>query len=120
MTYQAPAAVPAGIVSAVDATLVAPAASSGTARVPSGTSLASSTLLAERWKAVVEPAAGLPPPFFVVSLTVIVPPAAAVAGTVNGETVRSGPIWTARAATLLVSSVSSSALAASARARTYQ
>jgi hypothetical protein len=73
-------------------------------------------LFVERWNAVVEAPAGLPPAFRVVSVTVTVPPAAAVAGTVNGEMTRSGPIAIEREVTLLSSSVSAVRLPASARA----
>jgi hypothetical protein len=52
----------------------------------------------------------------VVSVTVIVVPGVTVAGTVNVAIAKSGPTWTSRAATLLDSSVSTTALSASAAA----
>ena len=48
ITYQAPVAVPAGSVSAVDAVSLAPAARADTLRSPSGTSAASSAVSTDR------------------------------------------------------------------------
>ena len=66
-------------------------------------------------------APAVPPPwFFTMSVTVIVSPAAAAAGTVMSQNTRSAPSWIGRAVTLLPSSHSGTAWSASARAMTYQ
>ena len=69
----------------------APGASSGTARLPSSTSVASSDEFVDRKNRVVEAPARPPPWFAVVSDTLNVEPAAGVAGVVSTDTTRSGP-----------------------------
>src|SRR5262249_19191168 len=79
----------------------APRARAGTARDPIAISAASSVVLVERKKRVVEAPAGLDAErFAVVSEIEIVPPAAAQAGAVSDETRRSGPMRIAMARVL--------------------
>ena len=115
-TNQVPPAVPLGMVTVVDAVLTTPAASAGTGRLPSGTSPASSVASAERKNRVVDGPVPPAPWFFVVSVTVMAPPAPAVAGISSAETTRSPPTWTAVEAVLFVSMVSPTAPPASAAA----
>ena len=106
---------PAGMVTAVEAAWVPPAASAGTARPPRSTSAASQTGLVESQKVVVEPPAAPPPWLRVVSLTVSATPAPAVGGAVKADSTRSGPTWNTAVVMLLVSLVSATAPAASVR-----
>src|ERR1051325_11657462 len=93
----------------------APAASGPTSREPSSMSDASRPAFAERYHSVRDGAAAPPPLFAVISVMVTVSPSPATAGTTRLDTVRSGPMRIGPAArTLLVSSVSTSALPASA------
>jgi hypothetical protein len=94
--------------------LAALGASRGTARDPSGVSPASSVVFVVRKYRVVEADAFPPPWFFVVSVIETVPPAAAAVLPLTAEMTRSGPIFTAVAMTLLVSTVSAFAFVESA------
>src|SRR5512134_3260228 len=78
--YQVPVVVFAGMVSVAAPALLAPAASAGTLRPPSARSPASSVLLLDRKYCVTEVSAGPPPWLRMVSVALIVCPAAAVVG----------------------------------------
>jgi hypothetical protein len=92
MIYQVPADVPDGIVTDVVPELAAPAASSGTPRLPIRMSEASRMLFAEIKNSVVVSGVPSAPLFLVVSPTEMVCPAAADAGADKAETIKSGPI----------------------------
>jgi hypothetical protein len=101
----------------VTCALVAPGASAGVVRKPTGRSAASRTVFVDTKKRVVLGAAAPPPWFFVVSLTERVTPAPAAAGAVKALTARSGPTTTRARRVLLASLVSRKVAASSARAR---
>jgi hypothetical protein len=71
-------------------------------------------MFVERKYRVAEADAVPPPWFFVVSVTETMPPAAATALPMTAEMTRSGPIYTAVATTLFVSTVSALVLVESA------
>src|SRR5215510_1504463 len=97
--------------------LEAPKASGGTVRsLFRGTQLESSVGAAERQNFVSVLTVVGAPWFRVVSLTVMVEPAAADTGTFSTDTTRSGPTLTWEDAVLLVSSDSTTLLRSSARA----
>src|SRR5262249_47391340 len=99
-----PVAVPAGIVTVVAPAFDAPVASAGTARDPSATSAASSVVLVDRKKRVVDAPAGLDAArFAVVSEIEMFPPAAAYAGALSDEMRRSDPMRIGRVRVLLAS-----------------
>src|SRR5262245_61270626 len=85
-----PLAVPAGIVTGAEPVLDPPAASAGTARVPTRMSPASNTALVDRYRFVVDAADGPAPWFMVTSVTMKVAPAPETSGPTTDVTTRSG------------------------------
>ena len=96
--------------------LVFTPASAGTAREPIGIAVASSVVMRDRKKRVVEAGTPPPPTLLVVSVTEMVAPTPAVVGTDSAATVRSPPIVIGTDLRLLPSSTSTIASAPSALA----